>query len=298
AGYDIAALFGIRNFYEKWGYIPALPEYRITVRTEAITDAQLHHRVVDYTEQYKPAVLRMYNDNNRKRTCAIVRHSKSWKGFTKGTTFRVDATVKVFIDDTGEPCGYVSFDDTDERTAVAEIGYTTPSVFGSMVALIAQRASEHGHEEAYITMPPDHPFAIYLRRYDCNVIERFAKTGGGMMRIINLEKLFAKIAGELSQRLRASTLCNWAGAFGIITDIGSVQVNIASQRVIIEPLSGGATYPTIELPQGKLIQLVVGYCDIATIALDNDVNVSPDLTPLLDALFPLGYPYIWWSDRF
>jgi len=57
-----------------------------------------------------------------------------------------------------------------------------------------------------------------------------------MMRIINLESMFTKIANELLQRLQASPLRDWQGTFAIATDIGNIRVNIESEQVSIELL--------------------------------------------------------------
>lgn len=295
AGYEISALFGIPHFYERWGFVPALPEYRIYTRASAISEVNPRHRVVPYEEHYKKHVVEIYNVNNSLRTCSVVREEERWKGFTKGTDFDVGADVKLVLQEDGSPCGYVSFDATDERTAVSEVGYAEPGVFETIAWLIAQRAKEKGHEEIYLMMPPDHPFALYLRRFGCTVTEHFPRSGGGMMRIIDIKGLFAKIAPELSRRLQTSP---FQGRFSIVTEIGDVNLEVDSGHVHIDPRSNGAGKARLEIPQGKLIQLLVGYTDITAMISERDVFVTPELFPLLQALFPSGYPYIWWCDRF
>lgn len=298
AGYEISALFGIPHFYERWGFAPALPEYRISTRASAISDVKPKHRIVPYEEHYKRHVIEIYNANNSLRTCSVVREEEKWRGFTKGTDFDVGADVKVVLQEDGSPCGYVSFDATDERTAVSEVGYANPDVFETIAWLIAQRAREKEHEEVYLTMPPDHPFALYLRRFGCTVTERFLRSGGGMMRIIDIKGLFVKIAPELSRRLQTSPFRSFQGRFSIVTDIGNVDLEVDSGQIHISPSSGGEGKAKIEIPQSKLIQLLVGYTDITAMISERDVFVTPELFPLLQALFPLGHPYIWWCDRF
>jgi predicted acetyltransferase len=294
AGFVLSALFGIPFFYERWGFVPALPEYRISLRLEAISDAKQKHEVVDYEEGYRGHVIEIYNANNRWRTCSCLRSMDTWKGFAQGTGFGVGSDVKVILGRDGSPSGYLSFDATLERTAVSEVGYTDIDVFETMVALIARRAEEREHKEIYLTMPPDHPFAIYLRRYGCIVTEQFTKSGGGMMRIIDVEGLFAKISPELSRRLRGSPLQSFSGMLSIETEIGEVGLEIDSGDVRV----GEKGKAKLKLPQGKLTQLVVGYRDVMTIALEEDVSIPSEFLPLLEVLFPLGHPYIWWCDRF
>jgi predicted acetyltransferase len=298
-GFDIASLFGISDFYERWGYVPAGPEYSLKVRVDNIKGAELRHRVVDFCEQHRLDVLRIYEHNNLHRICSVVRSPESWTGFVRGTDWFVEADVKVFVNERGEVVGYVSLDKVTERTAVAEVGFATPEVFESMVAFLAQRASEHGHDEITLLLPPDHEFAIYLRRYGCVATQEFHRSGGFMARIINLESLMAKLSAELSRRVaKESRFSGCEKDFAIVTDIGEVLVRVRSGQVKVEPAISASIAERLELPQGKLTQLLMGYQTIDTLIAAQDVHCSPDLIPLLRVLFPPAYPYIWWSDRF
>ena len=297
--FDIASLFGISDFYERWGYVPAGPEYSLKVRVDNIKGAELRHRVVDFCEQHRLDVLRIYEHNNLHRICSVVRSPESWTGFVRGTDWFVEANVKVFVNERGEVVGYVSLDKVTERTAVAEVGFATPEVFESMVAFLAQRASEYGHDEITLLLPPDHEFAAYLRRYGCVAIQEFHRSGGFMARIINLGSLMAKLSVELSRRVaKESRLSGCEKDFAIVTDIGEVLVRVKSGRVEVEPVTSASIAERLELPQGKLTQLLTGYQTIDTLIAAQYVYCSPDLIPLLRVLFPPAYPYIWWSDRF
>jgi predicted acetyltransferase len=298
-GFDIASLFGISDFYERWGYVPAGPEYSLKVWVDNIKGAELKHRVVDFCEEHRLDVLRIYKHNNLHRICSVVRSPESWTGFVRGTDWFVEADVKVFVNECGEVVGYVSLDKVTERTAVAEVGFATPEVFESMVAFLAQRASEHGHDEITLLLPPDHEFAIYLRRYGCVATQEFHRSGGFMARIINLESLMAKLSVELSRRVaKESRFSGCEKDFAIVTDIGEVLVRVRSGQVKVETEASGLVAERLELPQGKLTQLLMGYQTIDTLIAARDVHCSPDLIPLLRVLFPPAYPYIWWSDRF
>jgi predicted acetyltransferase len=298
-GFDIAGLFGISDFYERWGYVPAAPEYSLKVWVDNLKGAELKHRVVDFCEQHRLDVLRIYEHNNLHRICSVVRSPESWTGFVRGTDWFVEANVKVFVNERGEVVGYVSLDKVTERTAVAEVGFATPEVFESMVAFLAQRASEYGHDEITLLLPPDHEFTIYLRRYGCVATQEFHRSGDFMARIINLGSLMAKLSAELSRRVaKESRLSGCEKDFAIVTDIGEVLVRVKSGQVKVEPAISASIAERLELPQGKLTQLLMGYQTIDTLIAARDVHCSPDLIPLLRVLFPPAYPYIWWSDRF
>lgn len=299
-GFDIAGLFGISDFYERWGYIPALPEYRLKVYADSLKDAKMKHTVVEYSDRYKLNVLRIYEGNNRYRICSVVRYPESWSGFVLGTDWFVEADVRVFVNEGGEVLGYLSLDKVTERTAVAEVGYATQEVFESMVAFLFERAKEHGHEEVIMLIPPDHEFAIYLRRYGCIATQVFHRSGDGMMRIINLESLMTKLSPELSRRIAEAWVCEreLEKDFAIVTDIGSVLVRVKGDRVEVSPVTNSSVEERLELSQGKLTQLLTGYQTIDILVANQEAQCSQDLIPLLWVLFPPSYPYIWWTDRF
>ena len=52
------------------------------------------------------------------------------------------------------------------------------------------------------------------------------------------------------------------------------------------------------MPQDKLIQLMMGRRSIEDLAVELDVSVSTEIVPVLEILFPLGHPHVWWPDRF
>lgn len=296
-GFDIAALFGIRNFYERWGYAPALPEHRLYLNVENLSSARMNHSLLPFSDDHREEVIGIYELNNEERYCSVVRRPESWMWFTKGTRFGVKAAPMVLIDGSGRLCGYISFDDTEEYTAVAEVGYSSPSVFESMAAAIRDRAQGQGHEEAWLAIPPDHPFSIYLRRFGCRITSNFNRSGGGMMRIINLETTFRKLSPEIERRIRGSSMRGWEESFLLRTDIGSLNLHISNGAVRVEP-QGKVRDKLVEIPQSKLIQLIVGYRTIEDLEPEEEVYVTPSLIPGLKLLFPLMNPYIWWSDRF
>ncbi|MFN4179702.1 MAG: GNAT family N-acetyltransferase [Armatimonadota bacterium] len=299
-GFDIAGLFGISDFYERWGYIPALPEYRLKIPTDNLKNAKMKHAVVEYSDQYKLDALRIYECNNRYRICSIVRYPESWSGFVRGTDWFVEADVKVFVDESGKVIGYLSLDKVKDRTAVAEVGYATQEVFESMAAFLFERAKEHGHEEVILLIPPDHEFAIYLRRYGCTATQVFHRSGGGMMRIINLGSLMTKLSPELSRRMAEAWIFGreFEKGFAIVTDIGNVLVKVKGDKVEVSPVPNLSVEEKLELSQGKLTQLLTGYQTIDILVANQEAQCSPTLIPLLRVLFPPNYPYIWWADRF
>ena len=116
-----------------------------------------------------------------------------------------------------------------------------------------------------------------------------------MMRIIHLERTFRKILPELHQRwLKAGV--ERREILHIQTDLGSVRLKLQPSGVQLEE----QTPSTMEvyLPQTYLMQMLIGYRGASEILEEEGVKIPEAALPILEALFPPGYPYIWWSDRF
>ena len=125
------------------------------------------------------------------------------------------------------------------------------------------------------------------------------------MRIINQSSTLRKITDELGKRLQRSTqLAQWCGKILIETDLGRDCLEI--ERGLMAhtatdtnaALSRESSTYRFEIRQDKLIQLMMGRRSIEELAVDGDVSVDAEIVPVLGTLFPLGYPYVWWPDRF
>ena len=118
-----------------------------------------------------------------------------------------------------------------------------------------------------------------------------------MMRIINQSSTLKKIIGELEKRLQRSTeLSQWRGKILISTDLGQDCLEI--DRGSVAHTNGQTNSFHFEMSQDKLIQLMMGRRSTRDLVAEPDVSVSEEIIPVLETLFPLGHPHVWWSDRF
>jgi predicted acetyltransferase len=319
-GHDVAVLFGIPDFYHKFGYVSALPVTTLTVK---VKDALL---TLPYWEGKAPAapdmefgrslalppvrplqdddwgaVLDVYNDNHRTRTGTLLRWRETWQGYPHGTEWRVKK-VETFVVENAEDeiIGYVAFDDVDDACRVGDLGYATPAVFPTLLQVMVEQAQRRNAEEFEVKLPPDHPFVLFCRHCGGAVRTVYQFNRGGMARIIHLRSLFEKLTGLLTERLTSQwvhgSMNQWSGGLELQTDLGAVTLEIGDGRV---RLSDDATVRwSVSLPQMQLTQLVMGYRSVGDVTLDDNVDVSPDVAPLLDALFPVGHPWMAIPDWF
>ena len=327
-GFDVSMLFGISNFYHKFGYATVIPEIWINFRREEAQAAVSTYQIRKVEKKDGPKILTLYAANNAERTGTQVREETRWKRYNVERYHPYGSDFGVFVDpygeksltfgrygtsdsnwqrkavdffvvlDTGdEVIGYFACDATEENCILCDIGFQNETIFETVVRFLADRAKRIGVSQLLCHIPIDHPFAIFCRRYDCRTHIRNWKNSGGMMRIINQSSTLEKITGALEKRLqRNADLSQWRGQILISTDLGQDCLEI--DQGSIAHTNGQANAFHLEMPQDKLIQLMMGRRSIGDLAIEPDVSVSAEILPVLDTLFPLDHPHVWWPDRF
>ena len=286
-GYHLSALFGIPNYYDKYGYAPALVESQVSLQTRDAELAEARYQTEVFSPEVAQQVAEIYERMHAQRTGCIVRDTATWQGFQRGIgwTDRVGAFV---VTDGGEVVGYASHNLDPWRYAVNEVGYTDASVFSTLLAEIAARAIALRVERVSLHMPPDDPFVVYCRRYGAEVTLEYRRCAGGMARVIDQAALLGMLQPLVRRRLQEAGMSGWSGEIVIQTDLG------IDRLIVGQP---GGSY-RITMPQWMLAQLLLGYRGVDDALSEADTYADSDLLPVLRVLFPEGYPYIWPADRF
>jgi predicted acetyltransferase len=299
-GYDVSMLFGISDFYPKFGYAACLPSHKLVVQTRDAEDAGRY--AATYTMRRiqgsdMEAVLELYNGNNADRTCSVVRSVECFPTFPKGSSYWGDgASADGFVlEDGGQLVAYAVFDKSRRVVNAIEVESVDPHIYPTLLYELARMAIDQRCGHITLFMPPDHPFTEYAQRYGGEWTSEYPKNGGGMMRIVNQGTLFQKIGSELERRAVACR-SELSGAMTIRTDIGTTTLRLADGALRVE--AGGQAAISVELSQDKLMQLVAGYRRARDVLNDPGVRLRGDVEPILDALFPKGHPYVWLADLF
>jgi len=295
-GFDVSMLFGIPDFYDRFGFAPCLPEHRVCIATR---DAE---RAAEGAEGYDvrpakgddfPWIVGLYNADNRHRPAAVVRNERSFTSFAKGTEYDRPGEAFVVIDSHGNRVGYVGYDRSETEVRAFEANAADRGAFWRMLYELATMAVRRRAGEVQLHMASDHPFVRFARRYGARTSTHHPRTGGGMMRIINQRGLFRKLRPALVRRLEETPFAGQPLALCIETDLGVTRLRLGPRN---SELHGPAR--RLALPQQKLMQLLVGYRRADDVALEPDVTVDQEAIPLLDALFGGRSPYVWQPDRF
>jgi predicted acetyltransferase len=285
AGYHFSALFGIPYFYPKFGFVVAIPGTDSTIATRDAELAQARYPVRPFQPTDARRVAEIYEHMNANRTFTCVRDPNTWTGFRIGASWndRIDALVVL---DGDQIIGYANYDLDPWRCAFGEVGYTSPAVFSTLLAEAAKQAADKRLEKFTIHAPVDDPFVIYCRRYGCTTSLSYARNAHGMARIINQTATLQAIQPLMLKRLQSSQI-DWRGTLVFSTDLGKDALGLGSGPEL-----------ALRLPQTILTQWVMGYRGIEDALFESDAQVPAEAVPVLQAIFPIGYPYIFASDRF
>ena len=293
-GYDLSFLFGIQDFYPRFGFATCMAERRFSMDTRAAERVQKGPamRPLGKGAAAKRAleqIRRMHNRLNRARTGAVVRGA-SWDGFPMAAGFGVEPKVFVWENAKGKVGAYAVLDDRTDRCRAAEVGAESAEGQAAAIRLLARRAVALRRERIQVCMPADSEFALYCRSLGAADETRYERNAGPMARIINLKSTLAKLEPVWRER--------WPKGPGLKlqTDLGSVRLVRQGGGIRVD--EGGSAKGGARMGQAALVQALLGYRSTDDLARSGEIAASRQAQRALASLFPLQEAHMSWPDRF
>ena len=293
-GYPLTALFGIQEYYHKFGYATFMGEHvaTITLRdaSRAVRGEGYEVVLTDDPGYRSREIAELYEENNRSRIASRVREPGEWRGFRKGVSWEHEP--KVLALEHGCIVGYAALErwPSPEELVVAEVGAVEHDyrVYESLLAELYETALSSRKSVLKFYLPPDHPMIEVLIAHGCRVESTYPWSGGGMARVVGLREMFEEILPELEPRSRGIE--------------GSLEVRVPGERVVlkvsdgsVELLESGESSNVVELDQGLLAQLVLGYRSLGEAS--SKISFKGSGARILHGLFRKAAPYVWQPDR-
>jgi predicted N-acetyltransferase YhbS len=285
--YDVTTLFGIPNYYHKFGYVRAWPETTFTTwldqfPTEA-PEKPLRKLPVKQTQD----LIDLANRHNAGLAGSAVRpmylrnrKPAKWSGF-------------YWADSRGKAKGFIVGMKKDRNTMdIVDHAGETPAVMQA----IGWLARKWGCDT--IRLPELHEacdLARTLRRGNCNVEKGYSRSGRAMIHTVNLRSCLSKLQDELSRRLRDSYLADWKGQLLIADLREKVVLDIAKGKVVV----GKAANSKNAIRGGEEIaQFLIGTDAPPEIVATYGTKFSGDAAELAGILFPAQSPMLGVWDHF
>ena len=303
--YDVSILFGIEDFYHRYGYAACAANSVCQVETEALPRSSSGFRVRAARSGDLPRIVSVYAKTNVDRSVSAVR-SRFWQpvhGNRPGWRMpRMGAGVvrrpgKAIVgeDEKGRVIGYVSYDAQDGHCMVTEVGATDRSVYPALAHRVRRLASGVGADRVRFCLPVDDPFGQYLGRFGCGWSVHFPENSGSMGKLVSISSTFQQLIHTLAERLgESSSVMPQSGLTFVIDEEAVTLLRKKSGLVLTDVLSKSV----VRIDQMPMIQLLCGYRSVEDLMITDEIQVAKAVVPVVNALFPRSNPYVWWGDRF
>ena len=183
-GYHMSTLFGIADFYHRWGFTSVLPEYASVIdlrETGGVTGR------MERTRTMKPgdiaSALLMHNRNDAASSCSIIRSSghfsNRWERWKK---------ARVMTDGRGRVVAYYLGRPVGDEFLVDELGVLDRTWFESLLRACVVNAHAEYTAKVRFSIPPSHDFVKYLMQYRSDHETHVYRNSNGMMAAVNVEE--------------------------------------------------------------------------------------------------------------
>ncbi len=285
-GYDVSVLFGIDNFYDRYGYVRSWSETIYWVNTSDLPAEKPHTRPRAFAPRHRDDLAALYNRDNADVTGTAVKPTYQRCGMPQAC----EGVCWTGAD--GMAAGYLLY--RRNGTMLQHVESAGDAV--ERLRVLGSLARRHGCQTVEcFALPYADPLCRLLSQGNCRVEVRHRKNGGAMIALLNLPQLLGKIAGELTRRLQASPLAGWEGALRIDGPEQAAMLILAGGRVRVTP---PADTPHVVHGGPALAQLLIGTDTPREIAATAPLRLSGDAALLLETLFPAQHPMLSNWDRF
>ena len=329
----IATLYGIPDFYHRFGFATAGAEHTVTLPTSREADGGMDlpdgWALRAFTPDDLPAVAALYRETTALATSPVPRLLEDEDPAALGTRppdnpaaitlsrrawrhlLRVagDDECRVLTDSTGAIAGYAWLgNDTwwvrkRQRTApssfhIGEAMARDPVAADALLAacLAWAREAMPDADTLELIIPPEGPLAHTVAYEGGAFVQQHTRHGEFMARILDMDRFARQMLPELDARVRR---CHspFQGNLTLRTELGSTTLAIGADGVSIGARAGQPEL-AIELPQSELARMVFGAFDVVDLLARLPDPPGQEAIEVLTALFPRRAPHIYPVDRF
>jgi len=289
--FHVAMLFGIPNFYHRFGFTTVLGDYEVRIATlEGLSAPRAPYRVRLVKPGDLTAVQRFHNLSDHATACSLIRiaphFALKWERWRE---------TRVLTDERGKVYAYFVPRRTSAGLMVDEVGLADRSACGDVLHACATLAQEELAQDICFHMPPEHPFAQYVAQFRSRHEVQHTRDEGGMMAFVNLGETLESMLPEWEAQTQNSAARGLRVEVTLVVDRVPYRVR-ANKGAIDVAMATGAN--KFSLSQAELMQLLTGSRYLDEVLLQRRRILSPESRVLLGALFPKRSAYVWPLDRF
>jgi GNAT superfamily N-acetyltransferase len=317
----LSMLYGIRDFYPKFGYATAGPEHFLKLRRlDAPAPMPPGWRARPFQPPDQPALHRLYEQQTAGSVGAAVRdsHGGPWFHGEHSTPLTAEQ-CRVVEDSSGNVRAYawratwhwaqqMADRHYPQQFVVGEVMADGPVAADAILSVCRTWAVEEAERSSrtldavLIAQPPEGPVAAAAMLQSADLIQYYSYCGGSMARVLDSGRLLTALAPELRRRWLAAPT-DFRGCLTIHTEVGSATLDLGPDGVTVlspSPLRGGGQGErlTVQLPQTALARLALGAFHPGDLLARLETPPTAEAARLLATLFPQRHPHMHLPDRY
>jgi predicted acetyltransferase len=296
-GYLIAYLWGIPDFYYRFGYYPYMVPCHVTLKRDAARKEALPGRLRAMRRKDLPAVRRLYEAVTAGRICAAARDKAVWDWLlgpgSHTWTFR---KPRVILDAHGRTCGYITVNIGSQWHQGEVVVRQDEASCRAALGAIAREARRREVKEVTFPLPWDDALAVLLRQFVGAEFKMVpGPTGGPLMKVVDFPALMRRLQPLFSRRWQAANTALRGARFTMETEDGAVGIAAGPDGVSVDAPGAGRR---VVIPRRWLSGLLTGYYGVRQVAPRKGASVPRELLPVMDLLFPAGWPFAYQGDNY
>lgn len=300
----ISMLYGISNFYPKFGYATAGPDHCI-ILTNLNDQMPSGWTARAFTQEDLEAVRNIYSAETSAATGAAIRHPESevWHKLVESTE-KPDDACQVIVGPEEGVHGYAWFAHWcysaemacrhfPDALVISEAIADSPTAADALLAACKQLAIDRNVKQVLLASPPGCHVANAAMRQDSRMICDYNACGGSMIRVLDVRRLLDALVPEIKMHINP----DYTGTLTFNTDVDCVAIAIVNGEVTVKnaPCHDGHV---IDIPQSELGRLALGTFPPAEILHRLVSPPDEEISRFIEQIFPLRHPHMYLPDRF
>ena len=290
-GYHVSMLFGIPNFYHRFGYTTTLADYFVTLHTDEAARASTQYVLTRAVKPGDiPALQRIHTANDAGVACSLLRSAAHLTN-----KWHKIKDAEVLTNTQGRILAYVIAKPEGDAFFVSEAGIDSPAAAPALIARCALRAKDAMLPSLRFALPPDHAVSRALRDYESIHEARLSRERGGMMTFVDLGEALENLLPEWEALLAGTVIAGLRTEVTLVVDQETFRVR--ANRGALDVTRGTGLNKFSLTPQ-ELVHLATGYLHVEDVLERKRRLITADGRALLSAIFPKRDPYVHLLDRF
>jgi hypothetical protein len=303
----LTALYGIPDYYPRWGYATAAHEGGIRItrldRDAALPEGMAFRRA---TAADIPAIRAIYARETRDIVGSAVRPDDDtvWQELATSIAGEEDE-CRVIVDETGAVQAYAWMAafiwwiqnmrrDHPDGLHIGEAFALTPRSADGLLAGVRQWAVEAGKAHVDLHQPASGALGMAARLQDTAMLAITFRDAQFMARSTGTRALVKALEPELRARWLGAR-AGWQGPLQLVADGEAASLRLTNDALdVAEDAPGDAV--SVELSPGDLARLALG--SFPPRDLLGRIGIEAEIVDVLSVLFPERGPYIYPADRF